>query len=54
MDFAEEILTKHGRLCTTEQALRFLENKLSAELKAQSRWTFARAADRSRTHQEAA
>jgi len=43
MDFTKEIVTKHQPLRNTEQALRFIENVLSAELKGQSRWTFARA-----------
>ena len=43
MDFAKEIITKTQRLRSTEQALRFIENELTAELKGQSRWTFARA-----------
>jgi hypothetical protein len=41
--FAKEVRTKRRVLRTTGEALRFIESELLAEVRKQSRWTFAQA-----------
>ena len=43
MNFATAVRSKRRVLRTTAEALRFIDGELPAELRSQSRWTFARA-----------
>ena len=43
MRFAKEVRTTRRVLRTTGEALRFIESELLAEVRKQSRWTFAQA-----------